>query len=268
MSVKTMLFIDGGWMFHNKKLLLESFDNEQSDVDYKKIPLLVKKHIEKVTGNSVDLVRTNFFGSIPVNKPDFNSNKQKSFYKYLKEDCYFETEVFDIDYQNDAEFKPKDKSLNIALSSSVMGNCALQTFDVAALIVSDPSYLPMVSRLRMLGKRVLLIGISTSLDTRLQSKAGYFDFPNLYLDEHLDFLKLERNEHYRECMSCGDSELTNWHGPEFYCTSCRENDTRANVRICDSCGKEEETTWTESYYYCYDCREAHRKDGSSAKAVL
>jgi predicted RNA-binding Zn-ribbon protein involved in translation (DUF1610 family) len=268
MAIKTMLFIDGGWMFHNKKQLVEAFENDENDVDYKKFPTLVSNHLKKITNNNIDLVRTNFFGSIPVNKPEFNSSKQKSFYKYLKEDCFFETEVFEIDYQNDPELKPKDKSLNIALTSSVMGNAALDSFDVAAVIISDPGYIPMINRLRMLGKRILLIGLSNSTDVRLQSKQYLFDYPSLYLDEHIDFLKLERNEHYRECMSCGDAELTNWHGAEFYCSGCRENDNRANLRTCDSCGRVEETTWSESYYYCFDCRESHRKTQTSPQSVF
>lgn len=263
-----MLFIDGGWMFHNKKILLDAFDSEEVDVDYKKIPLLVKKHVEEHTGCNADVVRTNFFGSIPVNKPDFNSNKQKSFYKYLKEDCFFETEVFEIDYQNDDDFKPKDKSLNIALASSAMGNVAIDSFDIAAFVISDTSYIPLINRIKALGKRVILVGIDNGVDVRLQNRKTIFDLPNLYLDHNLPFIKLERNEHYRACMNCQAEELTNWHGAEFYCENCRENDNRANLRVCDSCGKEEETTWSESYYYCFDCREAHRKTSTSERSLI
>ena len=61
-------------------------------------------------------------------------------------------------------------------------------------------------------------------------------------------------------MSCGKEEMTNWHGTDFYCSDCRDNDTRAQIRTCNNCNKEEETTWTEPYYYCFDCRESYRKN--------
>jgi len=267
MAIRTMTFIDGGWMFHNKRHLLEAFDSPDFDVDYKKIPLLIREHLKKVTGSDIDNIRTNFFGSMPINKPDFNPSRQKAFYKYLREECFFEAEVFDIDYQNDDDLKPRDKSLNIAFASSIMGNAALNTFDVAAFIAGDPDYIPLIKRLRMLGKRILLVGLKDSMDTRLQSKIGMFDFPTLFLDENLEYLKLERNDHYRECMACGEAELTNWHGAEFYCSNCRENDNRMALRTCDSCGKVEETTWSENYYYCFECRESHRKT-STAPAIF
>ena len=34
------------------------------------------------------------------------ASKQKAFYKYLKEECYFVTDIFEIDYQNDELLKP------------------------------------------------------------------------------------------------------------------------------------------------------------------
>ncbi|MGB0428020.1 MAG: NYN domain-containing protein [Flavobacteriales bacterium] len=263
MALKTMLFVDGSWMFHNKKFLIESLNNEQSDINYKKIPNLVSDHMYSVLGRDVDLVRTHFFGSILVNKPDFNSNKQKSFYKYLNEDCYFETEVYEIDCNNDPEYRPRDKHLAIALTSSIMYNAALDNFDVAAIIINDLSYIPLINRLRSMGKRVVFIGLRNANDIFLQSRTSLFDYPNLYLDDHIEVLELERSEHYRSCMSCEKEELTNWHGSEFYCEVCRTNDKRAQLRACDSCGREEETTWMESYFYCFDCRESHRKKMSA-----
>ena len=35
MSVKTHVYIDGSWMFHNKKFLVEAYGEEDYDVDYK-----------------------------------------------------------------------------------------------------------------------------------------------------------------------------------------------------------------------------------------
>lgn len=263
-----MVFIDGSWMFHNKKHLVEACGAEDYDIDYKKIPLVIQDHLYDYMTLDVDIVRTHFFGSMPVNKPAFNPAKQKAFYKYLKEECLFNTEVFETDYQDDPEAKPKEKALSIALTASMMANAAGNIYDIAAFIAGDPDYIPLIKRARALGKRVLLIGLRNGSDTRLQDKTSLFDYPVLYLDDYLDKLKLERNEHYRACQSCSKEELTNWHGSDFYCSECRENDSRLKLRECNNCGKNEETTWEETYYYCYDCRESYRKQQQQQSTLL
>jgi len=260
MSVKTHVFIDGSWMFHNKKYLVEAYGDEEYDIDYKKIPLIIQEHLLNSMTIDVDIVRTHFFGTMPVNKPGFAPNKQKAFYKYLKEECYFLTDVFEVDYLNDPLSKPRDTALPIALCSSLLYNTALNTsYDIAAILLGDPDYVSMIKRARMLGKRILLIGVRCAQDSRLRTRTALFDYPVLYLDDHLETIKLDRHEHYRQCMNCENEELTNWHGAEFYCSECRENDNRAKLRTCNNCGKEEETTWDEPYYYCFDCRETYRK---------
>ena len=78
---------------------------------------------------------------MPLNKPGFVPSKQKSFYKYLKEECYFVTDIFEIDYQNDELFKPQDNSLQIALASSLLYNAGLNTsYDIAAIALGNPDY--------------------------------------------------------------------------------------------------------------------------------
>lgn len=260
MSVKTHVYIDGSWMFHNKKHLVEAYGEEDYDVDYKKIPLIIQEHLLNNLTIDVDIVRTYFYGTMPINKPNFSPNKQKAFYKYLKEECYFVTDVFEVDYQDDELAKPQTNALPVALSSSLLYNAGLNTsYDIAAIALGDPDYVSMIKRARMLGKRILLIGIKNTSDTRLRTRTALLDYPVLYLDDHLETLKLDRHEHFRQCMSCGNEEMTNWHGTDFYCSECRENDTRAQLRTCNNCNKEEETTWSEPYYYCFDCRESYRK---------
>jgi len=69
MSVKTHVYIDGSWMFHNKKFLVEAYGEEDYDVDYKKIPLIIQEHLLNNLTIDVDIVRTYFYGTMPVNKP-------------------------------------------------------------------------------------------------------------------------------------------------------------------------------------------------------
>mgnify|MGYP001265550235 CR=1 FL=1 len=264
MSVKTHVYIDGSWIFHNKKHLIDAYGQDDYDIDFNKISLVIQQHLLNNLTIDVDIVRTYFFGTMPLNKVGFDSNKQKAFYKYLKEECHFVTDFFEIDYQNDESFQPNINSLQIALTSSVLYNAGLNTsYDIAAIALADPSYQSMIKRARMLGKRILLIGIKDSFDNRLRSRTTLFDYPVLYLDDYLDTLKLNREDHLRKCMGCDNEEMTNWYGTDFYCSECRENDSRAKSRKCNNCGKEEETTWAEPYYYCFDCRESYRKNQNS-----
>ena len=68
--------------------VFDVYGEEDYDVDYKKIPLIIQEHLLNNLTIDVDIVRTYFYGTMPVNKPEFSPNKQKAFYKYLKEECY------------------------------------------------------------------------------------------------------------------------------------------------------------------------------------
>ena len=45
MSVKTHVYIDGSWIFHNKKHLIETYGEDDYDIDYKKISLVIQEHL-------------------------------------------------------------------------------------------------------------------------------------------------------------------------------------------------------------------------------
>ena len=108
---------------------------------------------------------------MPLNKPGFQSIKQRGILQVFKEECYFVTDIFEIDYQNDELLKPTNNSLQIALASSLLYNAGLNTsYDIAAIALGDPDYSSMIKRARMLGKRILLVGIKNSPDTRLRSR--------------------------------------------------------------------------------------------------
>jgi hypothetical protein len=100
--------------------------------------LVIQEHLLNNLTIDVDIVRTYFFGTMPLNKPGFQSSKQKAFYKYLKEECYFVTDIFEIDYQNDELLKPTNNSLQIALASSLLYNAGLNTsYDIAAIALGN-----------------------------------------------------------------------------------------------------------------------------------
>ncbi len=259
-----MVFIDGSWMYHNRQRIMEAFNAEDFDIDYKKIPQIVERRLSSQIAAEVDVVRTFYFGSIPVNKPDFDSSKQEAFYKYLSERCNFKLEISKIDFRNDLHSRPREKCVDISLAASVLFNAAIPgAFDVAALVAGDVDYMPMIEKTRLLGKRMQLVGIK-NLDNyyptanKLLSEPGAFDFPIIFMDDHLNDIRLQRDQMLRPCKGCQKKEHTTWTGRDFYCSKCRAMNHR-KIRICDTCGKEEETNWSKSYFYCAECRGEYRR---------
>ncbi|MGN0885863.1 MAG: hypothetical protein ACI4RT_02575, partial [Candidatus Spyradenecus sp.] len=132
----------------------------------------------------------------------------------------------------------------------------------------DADYVPVLQRIRQLGKRVQLVAMGAVRGHVISSKAlvtatRCFDFPHIFMDEHASEFRLQRNMQTRLCMNCGKEEETTWGGEEFYCSECRAKRAR-RVRVCDNCGKEEETTWDKDFFYCSECRAKYRSGESTA----
>ena len=97
-------------------------------------------------------------------------------------------------------------------------------YDIAALLAGDLDYLPMIQRVRLLGKRTLLVAlkeIGTYYPTskRLLETPNLFDLPHLFLEDHLEEIRLKRTAVMRRCDNCGNTERTTWTGDAFYCVA-------------------------------------------------
>lgn len=264
MSLKAMIFIDGSWLYKSRQVLFDTLDAESGfEIDYKRIPDIIAQELAESLGLNVDMVRTNYFGTIPVNKQGYNPVKQRSFYEFLSIQCGYDVDITEIDFRKEPEAHPDEKWVNVGLSVSMM-HYAMQpgAFDVAVLVGGDPDYVPLLRKIRLMGKRVFLVAMNPMQSKAISSPTllttpGVFDFPPLYMDEHAEVFRLNREEQNRVCKKCGAEELTTWAGLDFYCSQCR-SEYRKQTRICDNCGKEEETTWDKSFFYCSDCRKNHR----------
>lgn len=270
MSVKTMIFVDGSWLYHSRQALFESLGEESGfEIDYKRIPDIIAHAIADVLDAEVDVVRTNYFGTIPVNKQGYNPAKQKAFYEFLALQCAYDTEILEIDFRREPHARPDDKWVNVALASSMLYFAAVPgAFDVATIVGGDADYIPLLKRVRAMGKRVQIVGMN-NLDNKFLTSAmllttpGIQDMPPIFLDEHAQEIRLVREEQRRACKNCGREEVTTWAGPDFFCSNCR-NEHRKQVRVCDTCGREEETTWDKPFFYCSECRIKHRESEASS----
>jgi len=270
MSVKTMIFIDGSWLYHSRQALFESLGEESGfEIDYKRIPDIIAHQVANVLDSEVDVVRTNYFGTIPVNKQGYNPTKQKAFYEFLAMQCAYDIEILEIDFRREPDASPDDKWVNVALASSMTYLASLPgAFDMAVLVAGSADYIPLLRRVRAMGKRVQIVSMNnidgkSLCSASLLTTPGIQDMPPIFLDEHSQQIRLVREEQARACKNCGRSEVTTWAGPEFFCSNCR-TEHRKQVRTCDTCGKEEETTWDKPFFYCTECRGKHR--GAPGKA--
>lgn len=222
-----MLFIDGSWLYHVRPFLLNIDGRQEFELDYRALPLLVREHLQQETGLHVDLVRTYYFGTIAVNKPGHDNMRERLFYDMLNKRCQYNTEIYDFDFKN-KESGRRENCLEVGLSSMALSHAYQPgTFDVACLLAGDIDYQPMIRHLRAIGKRTLLVGVRGAngfypMHPRLLEDTNLFDFPPVFLDEHLDKLQFQRTESLRTCDSCGKEELTAFTSDWFYCRSCRE----------------------------------------------
>lgn len=268
MSVKTMIFIDGGWLYHSRQALFETLGEESGfEIDYKRIPDIIAHCMADTLDTEVEMVRTNYFGTIPINKPGYNPAKQRAFYEFLSLQCAYDIDIQEIDFRREPHARPDDKWVNVALASSMLYYASIPgSYDVATLVGGDADYLPLLKRVRWMGKRVQIVGMN-NLDGKfltssiLLTTPGIQDMPPIFLDEHSQDIRLVREEQTRACKTCGTVEKTTWAGPDFFCANCR-NEHRRQVRICDTCGCEEETTWDKPFFYCSSCRAKHRESSA------
>lgn len=265
MPIKAMVFIDGSWFYHSRQILFDLKDETGFEIDYKRIPLLIEDWLSECINTEVDVSRTCYFGTLPVNKPSYNPAKQRTFYQFLQQDCGFDVEILEMDYRLEHGVSD-DRRVGVALATAMAHFSSIPgAFDIAVLVGGSSDYRPLVKCVRNWGHRTALVAMNNA-ETRqatspvLLAETGLFDIPILYLDDHIDEIRLVRKEQPRTCKACGGTEVTTWAGVEFYCSKCR-SDHHRRVRTCDTCGREEETTWDKDYFYCSQCRKEFRKNG-------
>lgn len=227
MSLKAMVFIDGGWLYRSRVALFQKLREENGfEIDYAKLPKVLCEDVANYLDEDISLVRTNYFGTIPSARSGYNTNKQYSFYDFLEVNCNYETEIHEVDVGGASDVRSDDLRTKVALASALLFFAAQPgAYDVALVIGDDPDLAPALRRVRLMGKRVQIIGIRPSDTTRPQSsifgKSRVTDFPPIYLDDHAADIRLVREHRLRICKQCGHEEETTWAGPDFFCSHCR-----------------------------------------------
>jgi hypothetical protein len=239
---KVMVFIDGTWLYSNLRSLGEDFQ-----VDYGKLPHVVGAQIAKKLGDrSVDLVRIFMFGSNATNYLESDKEmvkRRRVFYDVLREEYNYEVEVYLVDYRGrrlkrkdrhpDDDFSPEEKCVDIALASSMLYFAALPlAYDIAILIGGDRDYVPVLQKVRLLGKRVAIASIHGACSFELsegKNLKGVRDFDVIWLSDLMEEIRMSNTEREVICKApfhVGPNPVLTDEfvrkNRAFYCRECRE----------------------------------------------
>jgi uncharacterized LabA/DUF88 family protein len=257
---KVMVFIDGSWLYSSIRLLGEDFQ-----VDYGKLPKVLGKKIGQQLGDtSVDIVRTFLFGSNATNFLDADKEmvkRRRVFYDVLREEYDYDVEVYLVDYRGrrlrkkdrhpEDEFYPEEKCVDIALASSMLYFAALPyVYDIAILVGGDRDFVPVLQKVRQLGKRVAIASIHGACAFELsdgKNLKGVRDFDVVWLNDILSEIGLMPEVRPVECKSpmhegpnpVFTEEFVRKNRP-FICKECREKMWREHASINEEAALEEE----------------------------
>lgn len=246
---KVMIFIDGTWLYRTLPRLAESCGKQEFKVDYGVLPEVIARELGERLGvgpQDVDVVRNHIFASLPTNYDPQDAQiitRQEEFYRLLKEDYHYETDIFAIDFRGrrvrhsdrdpEDNFQPREKCVDIALASQLLFYAALPSvMDIAVVVLGDRDFIPVLSTARRLGKRVAIVSVRSSCAQELaapRDEAGVKDFGVIWMDDLLDELELRYEPQELECQSPdhqGDRHFWTTYRPRrgepVYCDACRQ----------------------------------------------
>ena len=228
MAVKTMVFIDGTWLYKSRSAIFEKLDEPNGfEIDYKKLPGVICEDVANYMDQDVDRVRTLYFGTIPSMRSGFNTGKQNAFYNFLETSCGYDTYIHEVEI-NGQEPRNDEHWAVAALSASLIYYAAVDAYDIAIVMGEDENYEPALRSARLLGKRIQIVGARHIVNGKpvVQPNAVHLkirasDFPPIFIEDHAEEMRLVRATQKRVCRECGAEEETTWAGPDFFCSRCR-----------------------------------------------
>ena len=243
--VKAMIFIDGSWLYSNQRNLSKLHGN-RIQIDYGKLPQAIADAVALQVGKEIDIVRNCLFGSNAKNYVSADKEmvlKRKDYFEILKEEYHYDTDIHEIDYKrrrlqrklrdpND-DFEPQEKCVPIALASSALYYAnQLKGYDIAIMVIGDRDYIPMLKKVRQLGKRVAIVSIRLSCPQEFEDvrdKGNLKDYDVIWLDDLVENVELRIDTRLVECMSpihngdkMVDTDEFIRRGRPYFCSDCRE----------------------------------------------
>lgn len=243
---KTMIFVDGTWLYANTAKLAADYGRTDLQIDYGLLPDAVSGKVRERLGlPTVDIVRTNLFASYPVNFDPLDQEivrRRTDFFDMLKEEYHYEIETYPIDFRGrhvrsiDRDpadtFEPREKCVDIALASAMLYYAAIPSaYDVAIVIIGDRDYIPVLQRVRRLAKRVGIASIRGSCAAEYADPVDHArvkDLDIVWLNDMIPDIELRYERRQLVCQSefhLGDRRVWTTYRPRkgqpFYCDECR-----------------------------------------------
>ena len=175
---KVMIFIDGTWLYRTLPRLAEQSGKSEFKSTTACCPRWWAASWPIAWGWTPRHRRgaQHIFASLPTNYDHLDEGlitRQNEFYKLLREDYHYETELFNIDFrgrrvrQADRDpsdsFQPREKCVDIALASKMLYQAAMPFgMDIAAAVLGDRDFTPVLQTVRQLSKRVMLVSVRSS----------------------------------------------------------------------------------------------------------
>lgn len=200
--IRVMIFIDGSWLFHSfnakavavSPLLGEAWSYSHF-VDYNQLPRLIvnalqKQYLERHGEQRfVDVVRTTVYDAVPEGQMQDGKGSRHDFLEALK-NTRFELHIEDQPAQH-----PHQKSVEITLAVDMMYCATMQgSYDVAVLVSGDRDFLPVMKKVRQMGRRVALCSTRKACSQSLLDPAAHVrDFDPIWLDDHLETILVRNN---------------------------------------------------------------------------
>jgi hypothetical protein len=212
--LRVMLFIDGTWLRINSQKMAkeEGFNPKSYKMHFGVLLKELKERLAKakelrIDAKEIDIVRAYVFGHVPVNVDSRDESAAlgpERFYDLLEKEFGYDVDLTDVDYgrrrfraadryKEDPEddWAPREKRVDVALASSMLYYAAIPyAYDIAVAIIGDEDYVPVLKKVRSLGRRVAIASVRTrykSPCSRVYSseydEEGVRDFDVIWLND-------------------------------------------------------------------------------------
>ena len=174
MTMRVMIIADGT----NFSLASSSYCKENNiKFDMKKLPELLVQTLSNKLEEPLTYVKTIYSASIPSNfhyKDKQAVSKQQNFFEVLRKKCGYTVELYEINFKGKRLLKqdrgsdpwePKEKCVDIAVATNLLFH--KDEYDIAILITGDRDFLPAITKVRELGKKVIISSFSDSCSGEL-----------------------------------------------------------------------------------------------------
>ena len=171
--VKTMLFIDGSWLYRGQKHLRKFLGKADFRIAYEKLPWALSREVGRELGLSeANPVEWRIFAAHPTNcdpKDRCEADRRWRSSRVLADKYGYKVESYAIDFRQqrlrksqrdpNSEFKPQEKCVDVALATSMVFSASTSVYDVAIGVLGDRDFVPALRYVRRLGKQVAIASI-------------------------------------------------------------------------------------------------------------